>query len=81
MIAPEELENRLSETFPGAEIAVRDLTGGQDHYEVEVVSPAFDGKSRIERHRMVYAPFKDVLTGPLHALSVKAMTPDERAAD
>lgn len=77
MIAPEELERRLREAFPDARVGVNDLTGGQDHYEVEVVSPRFEGMALLERHRLVYAPFQDVLGGALHALSIKARTPEE----
>ncbi|RMG44248.1 MAG: BolA family transcriptional regulator [Acidobacteria bacterium] len=77
MIAPEEVRRRLEAAFPGARVKVSDMTGGGDHYQVEVVSEAFSGKSYVERHRMVYAVFGDVLGGDLHALSVSARTPDE----
>jgi stress-induced morphogen len=56
---------------------VRDLTGTADHYEVRVVAGAFEGLSQIERHRMVYAAFQDVLGGALHALSLQTLTPGE----
>ena len=79
MIAPDEIERRLKAAFPDATIAVRDMTGGSDHFEVEVISAKFDGVSPVERHRMVYAPLKDVLGGALHALALKTRTPDESA--
>ena len=56
---------------------MRDMTGTADHYEVRVVAEAFQGKSLIERHRMVYASLQDVLGGALHALSLKTLTPGE----
>ena len=50
---------------------------GETHFNVEVVSAAFAGKSRIERHRMVNALLADELAGPVHALAVKAKAPGE----
>ena len=49
--------------------------GGESHFQVEIVSPAFAGKGRVERQRMVYACLADELAGPVHALSVTASAP------
>ena len=51
---------------------------GMSHFSIKVVSPAFAGKSRIERHRMVNAVLADELAGPVHALAVTALAPGER---
>ena len=75
MIEPHELARRIESALPGAQVAVRDLTGGGDHYEVEVVSELFEGKSLIEQHRLVYASVGDVLGGALHALALKTKPP------
>lgn len=48
---------------------------GESHFSVRVVSPAFAGKSRLERHRMVNAVLADELSGKIHALAVTALTP------
>jgi len=77
MIAPEEIHSRIQAALPGAQITVRDLTGGGDHYEVEVISEAFGGVPPVQRHRMVYAPLRDVLGGELHALALRTHTPQE----
>ena len=77
MLAPEVLETRLRTLLPGAEIEVRDLTGGQDHYEVEIVSPAFAGLPLLKRHRLVYDGLRDLIAGPIHALSLKTRAPGE----
>ena len=77
MIAPEEIRSRIVGALPDAQVEVRDLTGGGDHYQVEVVSNAFAGKPPLERHRLVYGIFDDVLGGALHALSLQTRTPDE----
>lgn len=52
---------------------------GETHYRVAVVSEAFQGKSAVERHRLVNAALKDELAGPVHALAIKAQTPAEAA--
>ncbi len=51
--------------------------GGETHFAVVIVSDAFAGKSRVERQRLVYAVLADELAGPVHALSVKALTAPE----
>ena len=77
MIAPNEIRTRIETALPGSSVTVRDMTGGGDHYEVEVISEAFVGVPAVQRHRMVYAPLRDILGGALHALALKTRTPDE----
>jgi len=50
---------------------------GETHFRVEVVSPAFAGMSRVARQRRVYELLAEELAGPVHALSVTALTPAE----
>ena len=52
---------------------------GESHFSVKVVSMAFDGKSRLERHRMVNAVLAEELSGRIHALAVSALTPAENS--
>ncbi len=54
--------------------------GGQTHYTVYIVSEAFRGKSRVERHRMVNAALSAELAGGVHALAIRASAPGEAAA-
>ena len=49
--------------------------GSESHFKVVVVSDQFEGKSPIERHRLVNHVLKDELSGSVHALSIQAMTP------
>jgi stress-induced morphogen len=68
----QEMQMRLQQHFPDAEIEVIDLTGGQDHWEVYVSSTIFTGRSRMEQHQMVMKAFTDELrSGEVHALSIK----------
>lgn len=53
--------------------------GGESHFNVVIVSAAFEGLSRLDRQRRVNAALRDELAGPVHALSVKATTPEEQA--
>jgi stress-induced morphogen len=74
----EEIRIRVSRALPGAGITIHDMVGDGDHLEMVVVSPLFEGKSTLERHRLVYAPLKDLLGGALHALALKTLAPGEQ---
>ena len=50
---------------------------GESHFTITIVSPAFAGLSRVERQRRVYAALAEELSGPVHALSLKAVAPGE----
>lgn len=50
---------------------------GGGHYAVTIVSRAFAGKNTMLRHRMVYDTLADMMRREIHALSIKACTPDE----
>ena len=49
---------------------------GRGHFRVHIVSAAFAGKSSVQRHRMVYAALADQLKTDIHALALRAETPD-----
>jgi acid stress-induced BolA-like protein IbaG/YrbA len=82
------MEQRVDSTFPtpeelqraiAAELDCQWLKVGGDgqHFEAVVVSAAFEGKSRLERHRLVYAALGDRMRQRVHALSMKTLTPEE----
>ncbi|MHC1999492.1 BolA family protein [Methylobacterium sp. CM6241] len=52
---------------------------GETHFRVEIVSAAFEGKSRVERHRIVNGVLDEAFKRGLHALAVKAKAPSEAA--
>lgn len=66
----EELKGRIQAAFPGAGVTVTDLTGNGDHFRAEIVAAAFQGKSTVEQHRMVYAALGQAVGGPIHALAL-----------
>ena len=51
--------------------------GGQTHYRVYIVSNAFEGKSRVDRHRMINTALAAELAGSVHALAIHAAAPGE----
>jgi BolA protein len=57
-----------------------DGSQGETHFHVRIVSAAFEGVPRVARQRLVYAALKDELAGPVHALSLSALTPAEAKA-
>lgn len=78
MLDPARLKSQIEAALPGADVEVKDYTGTGDHFEARVIAPQFLGKSMIQQHQMVYAPFKDVLaTGELHAFTLKTYTPEQ----
>ena len=54
-----------------------DGSRGETHFQVRIVAAAFDGLSRVERQRRVYAALREELAGPVHAFSLAALTPSE----
>jgi BolA family transcriptional regulator, general stress-responsive regulator len=51
--------------------------GGETHFRVYIVSQAFQGKSRVERHRMINTALAGELAGSVHALAIHAKSPGE----
>jgi BolA protein len=51
--------------------------GGETHFSIHIVSQAFRGKSRLERHRMVNETLRHELQSGVHALAIRAAAPDE----
>ena len=81
------IRDRIEGALPSCAVEVRDdshhhighagARDGRGHFHVRVVSPAFDGKAALARHRAVYAALGDLMTTDIHALSIDALTPAE----
>ena len=52
--------------------------GGNTHWHLVIVSPAFAGKNTVARHRMIYEAIGDLMSRPIHALEIDARAPGER---
>ena len=82
------ITQKLTEAFAPARLEVIDEShqhvghaghrpGGQTHYRVYIVSDAFQGKSRLERHRLINETLSSELQGGVHALAIHANAPGE----
>ena len=80
MVPIDEIRGRVARALPDAKITIRDTVGDGDHLDMVVVSAQFEGKSTLQRHRMVYAPLSDLLGGALHALALRTLSPLEESA-
>ena len=70
----EIIEKLIKEFIPDATIMIEDLRGDGDHYSATVISKSFEGKSKIEQHKMVYDSLKGKMGNELHALMLKTKT-------
>jgi BolA protein len=88
MRAHDLITNKLTEAFAPESLQVIDEShrheghaghrpGGETHFRVHIVSEAFRGKSRIERHRMINATLSAELAAGVHALAIHATAPGE----
>ena len=69
----EEIRSLIKEAIPDAEIIIEDLAGDQNHYSATIKSKVFNGKSKIEQHKMVYKSLKGKMGNELHALSINTI--------
>lgn len=74
MVTPESIQLNIAQGMATEHLNV---TGDGHHFEAVVVSGAFAGKSRIQRHQLVYQTLGDRMREEIHALSIKTYTPEE----
>ena len=83
------IERKLTEAFSPVVLHIKDDSHlhaghaghnplGETHFSVRIVSPIFAGKSSIERQREIYRVLADELRERVHALSLQALTPEEK---
>ncbi|MDP6830385.1 MAG: BolA family transcriptional regulator [Alphaproteobacteria bacterium] len=70
-----EIEKLIKDSITDAQVTIEDLRGDGDHYAAMVVSPAFEGKSRVQQHQMVYQALQGRMGGQLHALALQTAVP------
>lgn len=74
----EELKNRIKTIHPDTQVETVDLTGTMDHWQVTVISPAFQGLMMVEQQRMIMKVLKEEIdSNEVHALSMKTYTPEQ----
>ena len=84
----DEIQRMLTEAFSPTELLVKDQSRlhaghagakeGKGHFEVIIVTDAFQGRTRIERHRMVFNALGTFMETDIHALRIQAYALDER---
>lgn len=74
---PNDLIAKIRIALPDAEVTLQDLTGTADHWKARIVSASFAGMSLLQRHRTVMAALAEELKGPVHALTLEVVTPEE----
>ena len=72
-----EIERKIREALPDAQVEIRDLAGDGDHYAATVLSAAFKGKTRVAQHQMVYGALQGRMGGVLHALALTTGVPQD----
>ena len=73
-LSKEELEKHIKNSIPDSTIIIEDLRGDGDHYSATVISKSFEGKTKIEQHKMVYDSLEGKMGNKLHALMLKTKT-------
>ena len=73
----EDIFKRLSKKIKNSTIEIYDNTGDSNHFSILIISDMFNKLSLINRHKIIYNLFKDELTKEIHALQIKAFTPQE----
>lgn len=73
----EKIQQTIVSALPDAQVAVDDLTGTSDHFQVTIVHQGFSGVSSIDRHRQIYDILGQDVGGAIHALSLKTYTPQQ----
>ncbi|WP_049984775.1 BolA family protein [Halobellus rufus] len=78
----DEVERLIEEGIPDAEATVTlprvpDEDHEDAHFAAVVVSPAFEGKTLVQQHQLVYDALGDAMTTDIHALEMKTFTPEE----
>ena len=71
-----EIERLIKDSMPDAVVSIQDLAGDGDHYSAHIISSAFEGKSRVQQHQMVYQALQGRMGGELHALALQTAVPE-----
>ena len=73
-----EISTMIMSAFPDATLELNDIAGDNNHYSAKITSKTFNGKSKVEQHKMVYKALKGKMGNELHAL---ALTTEEKMDD
>ena len=74
MVTPDSVRHGISS---GLACEHLEVSGDGQHFEAMIVSNAFEGRSRVQRHQLVYSALGDRMRQEIHALSMRTLTPAE----
>ncbi|MBI4432298.1 MAG: BolA family transcriptional regulator [Candidatus Omnitrophica bacterium] len=74
---PEEVKAMILAAMPDAQVSVVDMRGTGDHFDIEIISRAFAGKTLIEQHQMVFKTLAGEMDRRIHAVQLKTRIPKE----
>ena len=74
-LSKNEISAMIMNAFPDATLELKDIAGDNNHYTAKIISKTFNGKSKIEQHKLVYKALKGKMGNELHAL---ALTTEEK---
>ena len=69
----DEVKSLIKDAMPDAEITIQDLAGDENHYSATIKSKIFNGKNKIDQHKIVYKALKGKMGNELHALSINTI--------
>lgn len=67
----QQIQSMIMDALPDATVTIDDLRGDGEHYAATVISPSFDGMSRVQQHQTVYSALQGRMGAELHALQLK----------
>lgn len=74
MVMPEDIKDWIEQGLEGAKV---EIDGDGRHFNAVIISPAFEGKSSVQQHQLVYGVLGDKMKSDIHALSMRTLTPAE----
>lgn len=86
MTRKERIEKTLTQEFSPNELVVEDFShqhsrGAESHFDVYIIAEAFNGRSVVQKHRLIYVVLKEELESGLHALKIQAFGSLEKPAE
>ena len=74
MVTPDSIKHNIEDKLP---CELVEVDGDGHHFEALIVSAAFEGKTPVQRHQLVYAALGDRMREEIHALSMRTLTPEQ----
>ena len=68
-----DIEDLIKKKIPDAKVIIKDLVGDSNHFSAKIISKEFNGKTRLEQHKIVYNALSEELKEDLHALTIKTI--------